>query len=122
MESGGAAASVESTNSGEGILFICSRNCLFHGAGCGGAREEVDDMALETATKRDNEAMAAALFSIRMERIVGRFQYEILYEKEKLNAQVSFPATKSLDIEYDEAGREKSWDRKRSALDSPPRV
>jgi hypothetical protein len=49
----GAAARVERTNSGDGILEICSRNAFFHGAGCAEAREEVEDMARERRASRD---------------------------------------------------------------------
>jgi hypothetical protein len=43
----GATARVDKTNSGDGILEICSRNVFFHGADCEGTREEVEDMVLE---------------------------------------------------------------------------
>jgi hypothetical protein len=49
----GAATRVERTNSGDGILEICSRNVFFHGAGCEGVRVEVEDMALERRVNRD---------------------------------------------------------------------
>jgi len=48
----GATARVDRTNSGDGILEIWSRNVFFHGAGCEGAREEVEDMALERKVSR----------------------------------------------------------------------
>lgn len=48
----GATARVDRTNSGDGILEICSRNVFFHGAGCDGAREELEDMALERRVSR----------------------------------------------------------------------
>jgi hypothetical protein len=67
---------VESTNSGEAILFTCSKNCFFHGAGLGGAREEVVDMARKRRARRDKGAMVAVVVDSGGQRILGEAQLE----------------------------------------------
>jgi len=57
----GAASRVERTNSGDGIVEICSRNAFFHGAGCEEAWEEVEDMVRERRASRDKAGTLASV-------------------------------------------------------------
>lgn len=72
-EPAGAGVMVERTNSGEGILLICSRKVFFHGAGPEGARWVVVDMvrARQARRWRGFEAMFAAVARLFESYICG---------------------------------------------------
>ena len=73
-EPAGAGVRVERTNSGEGILLMCSRKAFFHGAGPEGARCTVVDIVRIRRTRcwKEFEAIVAVVWGLFKAELIDR--------------------------------------------------